>query len=64
MDYGYTQTINTVLEDAIYPERKAQRIQAEFERRRMEAVNETKSLSDRELLEMIYVMLKLKHVVI
>lgn len=58
------QFANTDLEDAIYPERKAQRIQAEFERRRNESVNEAKSLSDRELLEEIFVMLKLKHLVI
>lgn len=58
------QFANTDLEDAIYPERKAQRIQAEFERRRNEAVKEAESLSDRELLEEIYVMLKMKHLVI
>lgn len=54
------QYLNTDLEDAIYPERKAKRIQAEFERRRAEAVKEAQSLSDRELLEEIYVRLKTK----
>lgn len=64
MNYGCSQKVSTYLEDAIYPERKTQRIKAEFERRRTEAVNEAKSCSDRELLEEIYVMLKMKHLVI
>ena len=53
-----TSSIANAVEDACYPERKAQRIQAEWERRRTQAREEAKSLSDRELLESVYIMLK------
>lgn len=52
------QYASTALEDAIHPDRKAQRIQAEFERRRAEALKEAESMSMIDLLKEIYVMLK------
>lgn len=61
---GCIQPLNTSLEDELYPERKAKRIQAEFERKLAEAREEAVLLSDRQLLEKIYVMLKMKCLVI
>lgn len=58
--FGCTQPLNTDLEDALYPERKAQRIQAEMESRMAHWKGKAKSLSDRELLEEVFVMLKTK----
>lgn len=56
--FGCTQPLNTTLEDELYPERKAQRIKEQREREQSYWGEQSKELSDRELLEEIYVMLK------
>lgn len=58
--YNY---ISNQLEDVLYPERKAQRVQKEMKCRREQAHEEAKSLSDRKLLEEIYVALKTKIII-
>ncbi len=58
--FGCTQPANTDLQNYFHPERKAQRIQSDMESRRAHWKEKAKSLSDRELLEEIYVMLKTK----
>lgn len=57
------QHVNTSLEDELYPERKAQRLQEQLERDRAYWREEAKSLSDRELLEEIYVKLKTRWII-
>ena len=56
--FGCTQPISTDLEDALYPERKAKRIQEQREREQAYWREQAKELSDRELLEEIYVAVK------
>ena len=61
--FGCTQPISTDLEDALYPERKAKRIQEEREREQKYWREQAKNLSDRELLEDIYVQLKTRWII-
>lgn len=60
MDNEAILPLSSSLEDALYPERKAQRIQEQFERNRAFWRDKAKQLSDRELLEEVFVMLKTK----
>lgn len=61
--FGHIQSINTDLEDALYPERKAKRIQEQREREQAYWREQAKELSDRELLEEIYVQLKTRWII-
>lgn len=62
--FGCTQPLNTDLEDALYPERKAKQIQEQREREQAYWREQAKKLSNRELLEEIYVILKTKPIVL